>query len=115
MGAICQLFQAAGFILGSQACIVCRDTPTAAATSVTVRPSLITASTARYRCSATLISLIRECQGATEVAVNHQPKPCKASAEGEKSSLSRRHTLFRELAGGLEPRTYALRERSPGY
>jgi hypothetical protein len=30
----------------SQACIVCRDTPTAAAVSVTVRPSLITANTA---------------------------------------------------------------------
>src|SRR5829696_9239969 len=111
MGAICQLFQAAGFILGSQACIVCRDTPTAAATSVTVRPSLITASTARYRCSATLISLIRECQGSAEVGVNHQPKPCKASAEGEKSSLSRRHTTDTELAGGLEPPTTCLQDR----
>src|SRR5829696_4834313 len=48
-------------------------------------------------------------------AVNHQPKPCKASAEGEKSSLSRRHTPDKEPPRGIEPRTYALRERSPGY
>jgi hypothetical protein len=32
--------------LASQECRLCRDTPTAAAVSVTVRPSLITASTA---------------------------------------------------------------------
>src|SRR5215217_9757405 len=75
----------------SQACRVCRDTPTVAATSLTVRPSLITASTVRYRCSATLISRIRECQGSAEVGVN-RPKLCKASAEAEKSSLSRGHT-----------------------
>src|SRR5215204_4157329 len=75
--------------LASQACSVCRDTPTAAATSLTVRPSLITASPARYRCSATLISLIRECQGSTELStisrnhVKHQPKAkSQASAEG---------------------------------
>src|SRR5215204_6973899 len=98
--------------LASQACSVCRDTPTAAATSLTVRPSLITASTARYRCSATLISLIRECQGSTEVAVNHQPKPCKASAEGEKSSLSRRHTQAVVGPVGLEPTTQGL--KGPG-
>src|SRR5829696_7627593 len=104
MGAICQLFQAAGFILGSQACIVCRDTPTAAATSVTVRPSLITASTARYRCSATLISLIRECQGSAEVGVNHQPKPCKASAEGESQAS----------AEGIQRNQSRLGESNPG-
>src|SRR5215212_8743524 len=34
-----------------------------------------------------------------KLGVNHQPKPCKASAEGEKSSLSRRHTHHKELAG----------------
>ena len=32
--------------LANQACSVCRDTPTAAAVSMTVRPSLITESTA---------------------------------------------------------------------
>jgi hypothetical protein len=68
-----------------------------------VRPSLITASTARYRCSATLNSLIRECQGSTEVGVNHQPKPCKASAEGETSSLSRRHTRIKSRLGESNP------------
>src|SRR5829696_307883 len=31
------------------------------------------------------------------------------------SSLSRRHTPDREPPRGIEPRTYALRERSPGY
>ena len=98
--------------LPSQACRLCRDTPIAAAASVTVRPSLITASTARYRCSATLISLIRECQGSAEVTVNHQPKLCKASAEVEKSSLSRRNTTISEPPRGIEPRTYALRVAS---
>src|SRR5829696_8237050 len=90
--------------LASQPCIVCRDTPTAAAVSVTVRPSLITASTARYRCSATLNSLIRECQGSAEVGVNHQPKPSKASAEVERSSLSRRHTRIKSRLGESHPR-----------
>ena len=96
--------------LPSQACRLCRDTPIAAATSVTVRPSLITASTARYRCSATLISLIRECQGSTEVTVNHQPKLCKASAEVEKSSLNRGNTQIMELTGRLELPTCCLQD-----
>jgi hypothetical protein len=42
-----------------------------------VRPSLITASTARYRCSATLISLVGECQGSAEITVNHQAEQYK--------------------------------------
>src|SRR5437879_10875515 len=43
----------------SQPCIVCRLTPQSFATSVTLRPSAITASTALYLCSLTLISLMR--------------------------------------------------------
>src|SRR4029450_2413820 len=79
----------------SQKCKVCRDTPTAAATSVTVRPSPITASTARYRCSATLNSLIRECQGSTGTGVNHQPEPRKASTGDRKSVVKRSHTAHK--------------------
>jgi hypothetical protein len=94
--------------LPSQACRLCRDAPIAAATLVTVRPSLITASTARYRCSATLISLIRECQGSAEVGVNYQPKLCKASADVEKSSLSRRNTYAQVGRVGLEPTAKGL-------
>ena len=105
-----QTFQAVGPYLPSQACRLCRDTPIAAATSVTVRPSLITASTSRYRCSATLISLIRECQGSAEVTVNHQPKLCKASAEVEKSSLNRGNTQIMELTGRLELPTCCLQD-----
>lgn len=56
------------------ACNVCRDTSHDAATSDTVRPSPMTASTALYRCSATLTSLIK---GASRINrspnVNHQP------------------------------------------
>jgi hypothetical protein len=50
-----------------------RVPPIAAATSVTVRPSLVIASTARYRCSATLISL--------NGSVKDQPKCCQPSTE----------------------------------
>ena len=50
----------------SQPCIVCRLTPQSFATSVTMRPSAITASTALYLCSVTLISLMRG-------SVKHQP------------------------------------------
>jgi hypothetical protein len=50
-----------------------------AATSVTVRPSLITARMACYRCLVTLSSLIRECQGSTGSDVNHQAELCNAS------------------------------------
>jgi hypothetical protein len=53
-----------------------------------------------------------ECQGSTGTGVNHQPEPCKASTEGEKSNLSRRHTHHRELARGLEPPTTCL--QGPG-
>ena len=48
--------------------------PHDAATSVIVRPSPITASTASYLCSATLISLMRERQGSAEAPVKDQPK-----------------------------------------
>src|SRR5215211_2366404 len=104
MGAVTrQPVQPVHLIPAQHECKVCRDTYTAAATSVTVRPSLITARTARYRCSATLNSLIRECQGSAEVGVNHQPKPCKASAEVEKSTLSRRNTSHRCAARESNP------------
>src|SRR5829696_996000 len=67
MGAVTrQPVQPVHLIPAQHECKVCRDTYTAAATSVTVRPSLITARTARYRCSATLNSLIRECQASAE-------------------------------------------------
>jgi hypothetical protein len=51
----------------SQTCIVCPLTPQSHATSVTVRPSAITARIALYFCSATLISLMYG-------SVKHQPK-----------------------------------------
>jgi hypothetical protein len=56
-------FQAVGLVPAQPGMQTLPGQPRSAATSVTVRPSLITASTARYRCSATLISLIPECQG----------------------------------------------------
>jgi hypothetical protein len=90
--------------------IVGRKTPTAAATSVTVRPSLITASTARYRCSAKLISLIRECQGSTGTGVNHQPEPRKASTGTGRSSIKRSHT---RLSGAGGARTHDQRIMRP--
>src|SRR6202035_720860 len=51
----------------SHPCSVCRLTLHCAAISVTVRPSPITARTAWYLCSATLISLMRG-------SVKHHPK-----------------------------------------
>ncbi len=41
-------------------------------------------------------------QGSTEVGVNPQAKPCKASAEVERSKPQPKATHHRELAGGLE-------------
>jgi hypothetical protein len=73
----------------SQPCSVWRDTDHAAATSTTVRPSAMTANTALYRCSATLISLMRECQGSAEATVNHQP-----SCRWGRSGLNRRPTDY---------------------
>src|SRR5829696_2275460 len=68
-------------------------TVTAAPISVTVRPSLITASTARYGCSGTLNSLIRECQGSTGTGVNHQPKPRKHQAEPKRQASTGTETI----------------------
>src|ERR1700719_2754004 len=63
--------------------MVCPHTPHSLATSPTVRPSAITASTALYLCSVTLISLIAgECRVGTEVAVANLPKVCRTAAEG---------------------------------
>src|SRR4029077_9552606 len=77
----------------SQVCSVCRLTPQSLATSVTVRPSLMTARTALYRCSATLISFIEaECQAATEVGVRQLPKVRKGGAEGDLSPRYRTRT-----------------------
>jgi hypothetical protein len=89
------------------------DTPTAAAVSVTVRPSVITANTARCRCSATLNSLIRECQGSTGTGVNHQPEPGQASTGTAMSTIKRSNTSEVEPPWGIEPQTYALREPLP--
>jgi hypothetical protein len=58
----------------NQVCTVCRLTRHSAAASVTVLPSPITASTALYRCSATLRSL---CEGVSSVS----RKRCQASPE----------------------------------
>ena len=51
--------------------------------SGTVRPAAITAKTALYLCSVTLISLMAgECRAGTEVAVANQPKVWSTAAEG---------------------------------
>jgi hypothetical protein len=64
-----------------------------ACTSVTVRPSPITARTAWYLCSVTLRSLMwRECQASTEVAVNRHPKACEPCTEGRSSPMCRTST-----------------------
>jgi len=60
--------------LDNQAWTVLRATPNRAATSVTLSPSLITANTARYRCSATLNSLM---QGVSRINRSR----CNPSAE----------------------------------
>lgn len=57
---------------------------------------------------------MRECQESAEVAVNHQPKTCKASAEAQLSGINRGNTSDSEPPIGIEPMTYALRERPNG-
>jgi hypothetical protein len=53
----------------------------------------MTASTALYLCSVTLISLMpRECRVATEVAVANVPKACSTAAEGVLSPSCRTYT-----------------------
>jgi hypothetical protein len=53
-----------------------------AGTSLTVRPSAMTARTALYLCFVTLISRMGgECRVGTEVAVANQPKICSAAGE----------------------------------
>src|SRR4051812_3694242 len=95
--------------LASQLCTVCLETPNRAATSVTVSPSLITANTAWYRCSATLISRIhRECQESTGVGVNHQPEHRQPSPEAKTSSIRRRFTWDSVPQAGVEPATFRL-------
>src|SRR5438309_4729147 len=70
--------------------MVCRHTPHSLATSPTVRPSAMTARTALYLCSVTLISLMAgECRVGTEVAVANQPKVCSTATEGVLSPSSR--------------------------
>src|SRR5205085_5052705 len=96
----------------SQRCIVCRQTPVSPATSPTVRPSAITARTALYLCSVTLISLMAgECRVGTEVAVANLPKVCRAAAEGVLSPSSRTCTREFVPAQGFEPWTIGLKER----
>jgi hypothetical protein len=48
---------------------------------------------------------VRECQESTEVAVNHQPKTCKASAEAQLSGINRGNTTTFVGRVGLEPTT----------
>src|SRR4051794_20749889 len=55
---------------------------------------------------------MRECQGSTEVDVNHQPTHCRPSTEADPSSLSRRHTVWVEPPKRIELLTYALRVAS---
>jgi hypothetical protein len=62
--------------------------------------------------TATLISLIRECQGSAEVGVNHQPKLSRESAEAENSSLSRGHTHALWGRRGSNPRPRTMRTLS---
>src|SRR5438046_9673798 len=92
--------------------MVCRQTPHSLATSPTVRPLAITARTALYLCSVTLISLMaRECRVGTEVAVANVPKVCRAAAEGVLSPSSRTYTG--EMAPGprFEPEPCGLTDR----
>src|SRR5439155_11671258 len=84
--------------------MVCRHTPHSLATSLTVRPLAITARTALYLCSVTLISLMAgECRVGTEVAVADQPKVCRAGAEGVLSP--RRRTCTHQFGSGTGIRT----------
>jgi hypothetical protein len=46
----------------------------------------------------------RECQGSTEVTVNHQPKHCQPSPGTETSSISRRNTVLKWGGRGSNPR-----------
>src|SRR2546421_8965221 len=89
--------------------MVCRRRPHALAPSFTVGPSAITAKTALYLCSVTLISLMAgECRVGTEVAVANLPKVCRAAAEGVLSPSSRTYTRELEPATGIEPVTCCL-------
>src|SRR2546428_4347334 len=86
--------------------MVCRHTPHSLATSPTVRPSAMTARTALYLCSVTLISFMAgECRVGTEVAVANQPKVCSTAAEGVLSPSSRTCTQRYGWLAGLEPAT----------
>src|SRR3954454_5640791 len=89
--------------------MVCRPTPHSLATSLTVRPSAITAKTALYLCSVTLISLMaRECREGTEVDVANLPKVCRTRAEGVLSPRTRSYTHGLEPPTGIEPVTCCL-------
>ena len=82
----------------------CRETPHPWATSLTDRPSTITAITAAYFCSRTLSSLtMSECQEGAEATVNQQPKPCKCKSPSH--SVKEDPGSYDELVGlqGLEP------------
>src|SRR5437016_10158302 len=92
--------------------MVCRHTHHSLATSLTVRPSAITAKTALYLCSVTLISLMaRECRVGTEVAVANQPKVCRTAAEGVLSPTSR--TCTHTIGARAGSRTLNLGIKSP--
>src|SRR5882757_2287276 len=54
----------------------------------------------------------RECQESAEVAVNHQPKVCKGSADARVSSVSRTHTSALVPPGRIELPTPALGGRA---
>src|SRR5579859_204613 len=103
--------------------MVCRHTPHWLATSPTVRPSAITARTALYLCSVTLISLMAgECRVGTEVAVANVPKVCRTATEGVLSPRCRTYTRKAEPATGIEPVTCCLQNscsavelRRPGF
>src|SRR5438094_9383272 len=66
----------------------------------------MTARTALYLCSVTLISLMAgECRVGTEVAVANLPKVCRAAAEGVLSPSSRTYTRGQGWLAGFEPAT----------
>lgn len=71
-------------------------------------PSPFTADTARYRCSAPLNSLIRECHRSIEADVTHQAKHCHASTVDQPSDASRSNTKTVVGRAGLEPATDGL-------
>ena len=93
MRPVTQTLQAVGLVSASQACSVCRDTPTFSATCL---PSEPVGDHRQHRLIALLshrkLPHARECQGSAEIGVKHQPKHCQASPEDDLSSISRSNT-----------------------